>query len=289
MQKTQKHLKVISGLSGSGKSVALRALEDLGYYCVDNLPLFLLRQFIENISQADDESLNFAAVSLDSRNQGFLDSSTDVLQYLRASGIESEIVFLEAEESALIKRFNETRRKHPLMNAKVNLLESIQLERQLLAPLSEQSAKRFDTSNITPHELRHLIHQDVANLDMRDSTLVLKSFAYKHGAPLEADFMFDVRCLPNPYWVEELKSFTGLEAPVIDYFQSKSAVAEMVDQIGRFLTAWMPRFVHAGRFYLTVAIGCTGGRHRSVYVVEQLAERLQNHGIRISKRHREMD
>ncbi len=289
MKKTEKHLKVISGLSGSGKSVALRALEDLGYYCVDNLPLFLLRQFIENIIRADDESLNFVAVSLDSRSQGFLDSAADVLQFLRAGDIESEIVFLDADENTLIKRFNETRRKHPLMDAKVNLLESIQLERKLLAPLSEQSAKSFDTSNITPHELRHLIHQDVANLDMRDSTLVLKSFAYKHGAPLDADFIFDVRCLPNPYWVEELRHFTGLEAPVIDYFQRKSAVTEMVDQVGAFLTAWRPKFVQAGRFYLTVAIGCTGGRHRSVYVVERLAERLQDHGIRINKRHREMD
>ena len=284
-----RYLKVISGLSGSGKSVALRALEDLGYYCVDNLPIFLLRQFVENVIESDDESLNRAAVSLDSRNKGFLDSYADVVEYLSNVDIKSEIIFLDAEESALIKRFNETHRKHPLMDKSVNLLECIRLERRLLAPLSEQSSKHFDTTNITPHELRHLIHEDAANLGIGDSTLVIKSFAYKHGTPLDADYVFDVRCLPNPYWIDELKKYNGLDEPVINYFQSKPSVSKMVDQIDQFISEWMPKFVKAGRFYLTVAIGCTGGRHRSVYVVERLAERFGNQGINLNKRHSDID
>ena len=283
-----KYLKIISGLSGSGKSIALRALEDLGYYCVDNLPVVLLKQFADEVLESDDKFIQRAAVSIDSRNQKFLGLLNDNVQYLRNLGINFEIIFLDAEETALVKRFSETRRKHPLMDESIPLLESIQLEKQLLAPLSERATKHFDTTNMSPHELRYLIQEDSAGLGVGDPSLLFKSFAYKHGAPLDADFVFDVRCLPNPYWVEGLKNYNGMEVPIAKYFDTKPVVNTMIDQIDFFIDEWMSDFHAAGRVYLTVAIGCTGGRHRSVYVVESLAERFASRGISVQKRHSEI-
>ena len=283
-----KQLKIISGLSGSGKSVALGALEDLGYYCIDNLPIFLFKQLVENIIHSEDRLLQRVAVSIDSRNREHLDSMTSVLQDFRDMNIRYEIIFLDAEENALVKRFNETRRKHPLMDDDIPLLESIRLETQVLSPLSESATKHIDTTNISPHELRHLIQEDAADPTMGDPTLLIKSFAYKRGTPLDADFVFDVRCLPNPYWVEDLKIFSGLDDAVKTFFSDKPAVESMIDQIDEFLCAWMPKFHAVGRVYLTVAIGCTGGRHRSVYVAERLAERCRDRAVKFQKRHTEI-
>lgn len=283
-----KYLKVITGLSGSGKSVALRALEDLGYYCVDNLPIVLLEPFINSVLESEHEFFRRAAVGIDSRNRKFLNSLDDNVRYLRQSGIQFEIIYLDAEVSTLIKRYGETRRTHPLMEGTMSLLESIQTEKQLLAPLSEIAAKHFDTTSISPHELRNLIQEDTAGFGVGDSSLLFKSFAYKRGTPLDADFVFDVRCLPNPYWVEELKKFNGLEDPIKEYFSTKSVVQDMINQIDGFVHQWLSKFHDAGRVYLTVAIGCTGGRHRSVYVVEQLVQRFSDRGHNVIKRHNEL-
>ncbi len=283
-----KHLTIISGLSGSGKSVALRALEDLDYYCIDNLPIFLLRQFVEKVIQSDDSSLQRVAVSIDSRNSEHLESIGDELAYMRDIGIAFEIVFLDAEQNELVKRFSETRRKHPLMDNSGSLVDSVRLEKQLLASISERASKHIDTTNVSAQELRVLMQEDAADPTIAELTVLIRSFAYKRGTPLDADFVFDVRCLPNPYWVEGLKDCSGLDEPVHEYFSDKHVVEDMIEDIDQFIGRWVPRFHDTGRLYLNIAIGCTGGRHRSVYVVEKLTERCRHRGIKIQKRHTEI-
>ena len=284
---TLKFLKIVSGLSGSGKSIALRALEDIGFYCVDNLPVILLKEFADEVIESNEEPLTRAAVSIDSRNEKFLGELTNNVQYLKKRGIGFEIIYLEAEESVLVKRFSETRRKHPLMNETVSLLESIQLEKKLMNPVSERAIKHFDTTNMSPHELRNLIQEDAAMLAVGEPIVLFKSFAYKRGAPLDADFVFDVRCLPNPYWVPSLKNFNGMEKPIADYFEQKPEVKRMIHRIDSFISEWLTDFQVAGRVYITVAIGCTGGRHRSVYVVEKLVSRFIDRELKVQKRHSE--
>ncbi len=284
---TLKFLKIISGLSGSGKSIALRALEDIGFYCVDNLPVILLKEFADEVIESNEEPLTRAAVSIDSRNEKFLGKLTNNVKYLKKRGIGFEIIYLEAEESVLVKRFSETRRKHPLMNETVSLLESIQLEKKLMNPVSERAIKHFDTTNMSPHELRNLIQEDAAMLAVGEPIVLFKSFAYKRGAPLDADFVFDVRCLPNPYWVPSLKNFNGMEKPIADYFEQKPEVKRMIHRIDSFISEWLADFQVAGRVYITVAIGCTGGRHRSVYVVEKLVSRFIDRELKVQKRHSE--
>ncbi|MDE0310415.1 MAG: RNase adapter RapZ [Acidiferrobacterales bacterium] len=283
-----RYLKVITGLSGSGKSVAMRALEDLGYYCVDNLPIVLLKPFISSVLEPEFVFCRRTAVGIDSRNRKFFDSLDDNIQYLQRSGVQFEIIYLDAEISSLIKRFGETRRTHPLMEGTMSLLECIETEKRLLAPLSDMASKHFDTTSISPHELRNLIQEDAAGFGVSDSSLLFKSFAYKHGTPLDADFVFDVRCLPNPYWIDELKKFNGLEGPIKEYFSTKPDVQNMIEQIDCFIAEWLSKFHDAGRVYLTIAIGCTGGRHRSVYVVEQIAQRFVDRGHDVFKRHNEL-
>lgn len=284
---TLKFLKIVSGLSGSGKSIALRALEDIGFYCVDNLPVILLKEFADEVIESNEEPLTRAAVSIDSRNEKFLGELTNNVKHLKKRGIGFEIIYLEAEESVLVKRFSETRRKHPLMNETVSLLESIQLEKKLMNPVSERAIKHFDTTNMSPHELRNLIQEDAAMLAVGEPIVLFKSFAYKRGAPLDADFVFDVRCLPNPYWVPSLKNFNGMEKPIADYFEQKPEVKRMIHRIDSFISEWLADFQVAGRVYITVAIGCTGGRHRSVYVVERLVSRFIDRELKVQKRHSE--
>lgn len=284
---TLKFLKIVSGLSGSGKSIALRALEDIGFYCVDNLPVILLKEFADEVIESNEEPLTRAAVSIDSRNEKFLGELTNNVKHLKKRGIGFEIIYLEAEESVLVKRFSETRRKHPLMNETVSLLESIQLEKKLMNPVSERAIKHFDTTNMSPHELRNLIQEDAAMLAVGEPIVLFKSFAYKRGAPLDADFVFDVRCLPNPYWVPSLKNFNGMEKPIADYFEQKPEVKRMIHRIDSFISEWLADFQVAGRVYITVAIGCTGGRHRSVYVVEKLVSRFIDRELKVQKRHSE--
>ncbi len=285
----QHGLLIVSGLSGSGKTVALNALEDLGYYCIDNMPAVLIPQFAELTSTQFGESREFrVAVSIDSRNRYFLSSLPESLDSLKALGIDYRIIFLEADEKVLVKRFSETRRKHPLTDSHTPLVDGIRLEADLLAPLAENAVRRIDTSLMTPHELRRLV-RDVAGIETFSGLVVLfESFGYKHGTPLDADFVFDVRCLPNPHWKEELKPLTGLDAPVRDYLDRQPAVGEMLEHIRGFIERWLPDFEQENRSYITVAVGCTGGRHRSVYLIERLRDYFAKKDIHVQVWHREL-
>ncbi len=287
--KFQYGLLIVSGLSGSGKTVALNALEDLGYYCIDNMPAVLIPQFAELTATQFRDSRDFrVAVSIDSRNRYFLSSLPQSLESLQALGIDYRIIFLEAEEKVLVKRFSETRRKHPLTDSHTPLVDGIRLEADLLTPLAENAVRRIDTSVMTPHELRRLV-RDVAGIETFSGVVVLfESFGYKHGTPLDADFVFDVRCLPNPHWQEALKPLTGLDEPVCRYLQAQPAAGEMLDHIRGFIERWLPDFEQENRSYITVAVGCTGGRHRSVYIIERLRDHFAERDIHVQVWHREL-
>lgn len=279
---------IVSGFSGSGKSIALEALEDKSFYCIDNLPPALLASFAEQVKTAKTDSLNNIAVGIDARNRSFLDDLPDSLSRLESRGIQYRIIFLEADESILVKRFKETRRKHPLTDKKTSLLEAIRKEKRLLEPLSANAAIRIDTTHTTPHELRHQISDYARGEETSGITLLFESFGYKHGTPLDADYVFDVRCLPNPYWQSDLRKYTGLDEPVISYLEKDKQVHAMYEDINSYLEKWLPSFEREDRTYMTIAIGCTGGQHRSVYLAERLAGYFSDMGIKTQIRHREL-
>ncbi|HEC27902.1 MAG TPA: RNase adapter RapZ [Gammaproteobacteria bacterium] len=278
-------LTIVSGLSGSGKTVALQALEDIGYYCIDNLPANLLPHFAASLMHNPDSR---AAVSIDIRNRHFLESLPDSLADLKRLGIEFRILYLYADEKTLIKRFSETRRRHPLTDMSISLIEGIRQEHQLLASLAQSANMEIDSSHITPHELRSKVRDLVGIRDGASMMLQIVSFGHKHGNPSDADFVFDVRCLPNPYWEKCLREQTGVDQDVINFLKSKPSTAAMIDHIYNFLSEWLPAFETENRSYITIAIGCTGGRHRSVYVAEQLAEKLKNDDSRVHLQHRDL-
>lgn len=278
---------IVSGLSGSGKTIALQALEDAGFYCVDNLPAALLPHFAGQFT-GDRAALQNTAIGIDARNRAFLTAVPQSLKALQSLGTQYRIVFLEAEESILVKRFKETRRKHPMTDDATPLLEAIRLEKQLLEPLSVAAALRIDTTHTTPHELRQQLQSFARGQATPGMTLLFESFGFKHGTPLDADYVFDVRCLPNPYWQPELRPYTGLDTPVIEFMQRNDEVQAMFDEIRGFLERWLPRFEREDRSYLTVALGCTGGMHRSVYLVQRLANHFSTQGVKTQVRHREI-
>ena len=278
---------IVSGLSGSGKTIALQALEDAGFYCIDNLPAALLPHFAGQIASGR-HALQNTAIGIDARNRAFLADVPESLKQLQTLGIQYRIVFLEAEEPILVKRFKETRRKHPMTDDATPLLEAIRLEKQLLEPLSFAAGLRIDTTHTTPHELRQQVQGFARGEATPGMTLLFESFGFKHGTPLDADYVFDVRCLPNPYWQPELRPYTGLDAPVIEFMQRYDEVEAMFDEIRGFLERWLPRFEREDRSYLTVAVGCTGGLHRSVYLVRRLADRFAAQGVKTQVRHREI-
>jgi UPF0042 nucleotide-binding protein len=281
-------LVIVSGLSGAGKTVALKQYEDLGYYCIDNLPAVLLPKVADEIWAGASDALNRVAISIDSRNRVFLQSLTDNLDRLDDVLPNYTIIYLESDESVLIQRYSETRRKHPLTNEQTSLLEGIRLEHRLLEPLADRASRRIDTSQMTPHELRGLI-RDIAGAEpFEGPTILFESFGYKHGTPLDADFVFDVRCLPNPYWQSDLKDLTGLHPEVVAFLDADDTVREMVGQIRDFLETWLPRFAAENRSYITVALGCTGGQHRSVYMAHKLSEHFQSRHLHVLIRHREL-
>ncbi|MFJ1299842.1 RNase adapter RapZ [Pseudomonadota bacterium AL_CKDN230030165-1A_HGKHYDSX7] len=269
---------LITGISGSGKSVALRMLEDGGFTCVDNLPVRFLTEFVAN---ARDDGLERVAVAIDVRSPGELAELPDVITALRSMGTDLSVVFLDASTDTLTQRYSESRRRHPLTdrltrNGKTpSLVESIATERELLAPLRDQEHV-IDTSDLTPGQLRTWI-RDLIQADRPPLVLTFESFAFKRGVPSDADLMFDVRCLPNPYYDRNLRPLTGRDQPVADWLASFDIVGAMIDDIAAFLRRWLPQYTADTRNYLTIAIGCTGGQHRSVYVVEQLAERFSDH------------
>jgi len=279
-------LIIISGVSGSGKSVALHTLEDQGYLCIDNLPLALLPALAEQIPQ--DDRYQKCAVGIDARNSpASLDDFPLLLSALDNKKIPYEIVFLDAQDDVLLKRFSETRRKHPLSNDDLPLIEAIKKERQLLEYLNAHADLQLDTSSNNVHQLRQQIIDRVARSEKNNLSVSLISFGFKHGIPSGIDFMFDVRCLPNPHWNQELRSLTGQDPAVIDFLSAEQDVNDMLQQIGDFFEQWLPKFRDSNRNYLTIAIGCTGGQHRSVYLVEALAAQL-NEQQNILIRHREL-
>ena len=280
-------LVIVSGLSGSGKSVALNALEDMDYYCIDNLPLSLLTSFAAQIANSPRRNYEHAAVGIDARNlSDDFESFPDVLAEIREMGLICEIVFLQADDSVLIKRFSETRRKHPLTRVEVSLSEAINRERRLLSALAENADICVDTSRTNVHQLRDLIRERLLQKSHGLSLTVL-SFGFKHGIPVDADFVFDVRCLPNPHWVPQLRALTGLDDEVREFLEQQSVVSEMFEEIKQFLEKWIPRFQADNRAYITVAIGCTGGQHRSVYLAKRLADYFSQAEFDVLLRHRE--
>ena len=278
-------LTIVSGLSGSGKTVALQALEDIGYYCIDNLPANLLPHFASSLMNSPGSQ---AAVGIDIRNRHFLETLPDSLESLKQLGIDFHILYLYADEDTLIRRFSETRRRHPLTNQATSLVEGIRNEQQLLASLAQSASMEIDSSHTTPHELRSQVRNLVGARDGTSMMLQIVSFGHKHGIPSDADFVFDVRCLPNPYWEKTLRQQTGMDEDVIKFLSSNPAATSMVDHIYGFLTEWLPAFERENRSYITVAIGCTGGQHRSVFVSEQLAVKLKEYGSKVQLSHREL-
>lgn len=282
-------LILVTGLSGSGKTVALHTLEDLDYYCIDNLPVFLLRELGERLVQAPLPAFSRTAVGIDARNQSDrLQEVPAIVKGLRTQGIDCEILVLEAQTEALIKRFSETRRKHPLTQARRSLAEAIELERRLLEPISSIANLHIDTTHTNIHQLRDLIRERLAGEGGAEVSLLLLSFGYKQGLPRDVDFVFDMRCLPNPHWQVELRPLTGLDVRVIDFLEGDGLVGRMRADLIGFLERWIPRFEADGRSYLTIAMGCTGGQHRSVYMVEALRRHFEAQGRRVLTRHREL-
>jgi len=283
-------LVVISGLSGSGKSIVLQALEDLGYYCVDNLPIGLLTLFVEQM-QAESRAAAYqeAAVVIDARNiPDDLEHFEDVVKSMSTSGMTIEVVFLEAEESTLLRRFSETRRKHPLTSSRRPLREAIQAERKVLGAISSCADLRLDTTNTNVHQLRDLVRERIARNRLPSISLLFLSFGYKYGLPQDADMVFDARCLPNPYWEKRLRAYTGLDDEIRQFLQSEPLVNEMFEGIQRFVETWIPYFERENRSYMTIAVGCTGGYHRSVYLVELLGEYFRRSRPNVLTRHREL-
>jgi UPF0042 nucleotide-binding protein len=281
---------IISGLSGSGKSVALNTLEDAGFYCIDNLPVGLLEAFRDHLHHLADGEADHYAVGIDARNRlAALERLPTILQGIDDSRIDCEILFLDARHDTLIKRFKETRRRHPLggPESSTTLSEAIAREAELLRPLQERADLVIDTTQTSVHELRELVRQRLIREPSQMSVL-LESFGYKHGTPSDADFVFDVRCLPNPYWDPELRGLTGRDQAIRDYLDGNPDVIALRDDVLAFLRRWIPCFERENRSYLTIAIGCTGGQHRSVYLVEELTEQLRTDGQIIATRHREL-
>lgn len=280
-------LVVISGRSGSGKSSALHVLEDQGFYCIDNLPIGLLPALVQQTE--GEEKLAKVAVSIDARNiPHAFDDIHSVLHELPKDEYQLDVVYLDASEEVLLQRFSATRRKHPLTSSQVSLAEAIQRERDLLEPVANIADLTLDTTQMSVHELRSLIRLRVADKNSAEIAILFESFGFKHGIPIDADYVFDVRNLPNPYWDPSLRQFTGRDQPVIDFLAAENQVSMMEQDISAFIHRWLPAFIDASRSYMTIAIGCTGGQHRSVYIVEQLTKEFSARYPNVQCRHREL-
>ncbi|WP_218352221.1 RNase adapter RapZ [Alteromonas lipotrueiana] len=278
-------LIIISGRSGSGKSVALRALEDLGYYCVDNIPVNLLPALTHSVSEQFDQ----VAVSIDVRNLPKDPTElVEILDYLPESW-SMTIVYIDASDDILVKRFSETRRLHPLARLKKSLAEAIHTERELLAPIAERADLYIDTDSLSVHQLAELIRERILGKKSSRLVLVFESFGFKHGIPKDADYVFDARFLPNPHWEPDLKHLNGLDGPVEVFLGSQPIVTKFVWQIQNLITTWLPHLERNNRSYVTVAIGCTGGQHRSVFVSETLAKTFRDLHPDVQIRHRELN
>jgi UPF0042 nucleotide-binding protein len=280
---------VVSGRSGSGKSTALHALEDQGHHCIDNLPVGLLPALVA--TAAEREGAVPLAVSIDARNLAAdLERFPEILDALQRSWprLSVEIVYLDAELTTLVRRFSETRRRHPLSDDQVHLREALEMESELLQGIANLADLVVDTTSLTLHALRDEIRERVAERDERGPSLMFRSFGFKGGVPVDADMVFDVRCLPNPHWEPALRELTGRDAPVAAWLEAQPEVGRMYEDIEGFLARWLPAFAASNRSYVTIAIGCTGGRHRSVYLAERLARELAARPGDVLVRHREL-
>ena len=275
-------LFIFTGLSGSGKSVALKTLEDIDFYCIDNLPIKLLDSCINVLMT---QGYSNVAISLDVRNPSFLGVLPTEVQNLSRRGVEVKIIFLDSSNESLLRRYSESRRPHPLATNNRTLIECIQKERSLLQAI-KLSAEHIDTSRLTPQQLKNWVRGLIEN-KTQQFQLTLQSFGFKYGIPLDTDFTFDVRCLPNPFYENELKRLSGIDLEVETYLNKNSDSVKMVDAIFEFANQWLPKFIREGRVILTISIGCTGGQHRSVYLVEQLKRKFKN-DYRTLVRHRDL-
>lgn len=281
-------LFIISGRSGSGKSTVLRALEDNAYQCIDNLPVTLLHSLVEeNLNRAGAAPTQLA-VCIDARSQA-LQTFPEILQSLPLAKKDRRVVYLDAKSPTLVKRFSETRRRHPLTSNKIDLRQAIDMEAQVLATIADLADLTLDTTQLTTQQLTAHFVDRVLDHDSHNINLLFRSFGFKYGVPVDADFVFDLRCLPNPHWDQALRSLSGLDQPVQDYLQNQPMVNEMFEDITSILARWVPRFEANSRVYMTVAIGCTGGQHRSVYMAQRLAEHLSHNYDNVLVRHRELN
>jgi UPF0042 nucleotide-binding protein len=287
MENTRQDVIIVSGRSGGGKSTALNALEDLGYYCIDNLPGAMLPYFGPHIS-ANPELYVKVALGIDARSrESDLQVVLDWMASLRENGLNCRLLFITADKAVLIKRFSETRRRHPLTGSDKVLPDAIENENQLLKPLRRQADLVIDSSNTNIHQLRRQVW-DFVDRSSVGLTIVLQSFAFKQGVPQEVDFMFDARILPNPYWKEELRALTGKDEAVRLWLENDQRVLKMTRDIQDFMHTWLPAFQNEQRSYVTIGIGCTGGKHRSVYLAEKLANSLRKRHESVLVHHREM-
>ncbi|WP_172116308.1 RNase adapter RapZ [Halomonas hibernica] len=282
-------LVIISGRSGSGKSIALQALEDIGYYAIDNLPAMLLGSLVDELR--DEGERTHLAVSIDARNlPAALERLPVLLEELRARPIDCQVIYLTTDSRILLERYSATRRRHPLTrNSDMTLEEAIEKEEETLNEIRDLADLRIDTSRLSVHDLRRRISDQVAHQRKDQLTLTFESFGYKHGVPMDADLVFDVRCLPNPYWDPTLRQYTGRDATIIAFLRGYPIVEEMSHDIQAMLERWLPAYQNSQRSYMTVAIGCTGGQHRSVYIAEQLAQKLAPLIGEVQLRHRELE
>ena len=279
-------LLIVSGRSGSGKSICLRVLEDLSYYCIDNLPMPLLPALVKELKNLHAN----IAISIDARNSAHeFNALSTYLNSISLDDFSSEIIYLDADTETILKRFSETRRKHPLTRDSVSLREALEQEKQVLEPVQRLADKVIDTSHLTMHQLRDLLDDHFKGDNTQASlTLTLMSFGYKFGLPLDVDSIFDVRCLPNPYWEHGLSAVTGQDKAVIRFLEQQPKTAAILIDIQNYLSNWLPHFAAAHRKYLNIGIGCTGGQHRSVYITEKIAAHLKQQAYHVQIRHREL-
>ena len=282
-------LIIVSGLSGSGKSVALHVLEDLGYYCVDNMPAALLKSVVEEVRSGGDQPVQMLAVGVDARNRRTdLESLPKLIDDLQKNGVQTELLFLQASDEVLLKRYSESRRRHPLAEHGTALRAAIASERAILAELTNSADLIIDTSRTSIYELADAIRERIDRRKSSSLSVLIESFGFKNGIPADADFVFDLRCLPNPYWTVELRGLTGQDKEVSDFLNAQPAFVAMYEDILAFLKRWIPEYDDFHRGYLTVAIGCTGGQHRSVYMTDKLAAALRDVHDPVLTRHNEI-
>ena len=282
-------LVIVSGLSGSGKTVALRTLEDAGYYCIDNLPLGMLSELIDNMIDSGAEPYDLMAIAIDARSGvESSDRFDEIMRHVSRHPLQLDVLFLSCSTSRLLKRFSETRRMHPLSRGGLPLADAIQQEKKLLEDIHANADLSIDSSDLNVHELRQMIIDRLLEQSTAEMGILIQSFGFKNGVPADTDFVFDVRCLPNPHWEKALRPLTGRDRAVVKYLENYPEVDAMFVSIHGFLADWIPRFEKENRSYMTISIGCTGGKHRSVYLAERIANEIGQQRDNISIRHRDM-